>query len=184
MSEPITTQEKEVSLTKEAVLEEAKRIEENCLHSAKGHFVVAHFWNNFHLWLGIPSVVLAALAGAAAFAKFDTDNIIAGILSIIVVVLTSITTFLNPKERSSVHLTSGNNYDSLLTRARIFWTIECSRENSEEILTSRLKDLSDHRDRLNRESPQIPRWAYLKAKQGIEAGEANYKVDAEKNKDK
>jgi len=29
--------------------------------------------------------------------------------------------------------------------------------------------------------PQIPRWAYTKAKKGIEEGEADYKVD-EKNK--
>lgn len=172
-----STREKTISATKEAIIAEAKRIEENCLYTAKGHFVAAQFWTNFHLWIGIPTVILAAVAGTAALAKFDKNNILAGILSIVVVVLTAITTFLNPKERANAHLTSGNNYDSLLTKARVFWTIECREENSEQVLTEKLKNLSEQRDRLNRECPQVPTWAYKKAKKGIEEGEADYLVD-------
>ncbi|MEA2074307.1 MAG: SLATT domain-containing protein [Euryarchaeota archaeon] len=166
-----------ITLTKEGIIKEAKRIEENSLYSAKGHFVAAQFWTNFHLWIGVPAVILAALAGTSALAQFDNHNIIAGILSIIVVVLTSITTFLNPKEKAHIHLSSGNNYDSLLSRSRIFWSIDCRRENPEELLADKLRDLSEQRDRLNRECPQVPRGAYKKAKKGIEEGEANYKVD-------
>lgn len=177
MAEQRSTEEKVVPIARKEIIKEAKRIEENSLYTAKGHFVAAHFWDNFHLWLGIPTVVLAAVAGTAAFAKFDKNNIIAGVLSIVVVVLTAVTTFLNPKERAHTHLTSGNNYDSLLTRARVFWTIECRRENSEDALSARLSTLSEERDRLNRESPQVPKWAFKKAKKGIEAGEADYKVD-------
>jgi len=177
MTKQSTTKEKIISLTKEAIIKEAKRIEENSLYSAKGHFVAAQFWTNFHLWIGVPTVILAAMAGTSALAQFVNHNIIAGILSIIVVVLTAITTFLNPKEKSNIHLTSGNNYDSLLSRARIFWTIDCWRENPEELLADKLKDLSEQRDRLNRECPQVPRWAYKKAKKVIEEGEAKYRVD-------
>lgn len=177
MTEQVTTEEKVVSKTKEAIINEAKRIEENCLYTAKGHFLAAQFWTNFHLWVGIPTVILAGVAGTAALAKFDNDNIVAGILSIVVVVFTAVATFLNPKERSNTHLVSGNNYDSLLSRVRIFWTIDCWRENSEEILTLKLKEFSDERERLNRECPQVSKRAYKKAKKGIQEGEANYKVD-------
>lgn len=178
MTEQATTQEKIISIAKEAIIKEAKRLEENCLYSAKGHLVEARFWSNFHLWIGIPTVILAAVAGTAALVKFDPNNIIAGILSILVVILTSISTFLNPKDRANIHLVSGNNYDSLLTRVRIFWTIDCWREDSEEILTVKLKELSNEKERLNRECPQIFKWAYKKAKKGIQEGEAEYKVDA------
>ncbi|MEW6715188.1 MAG: SLATT domain-containing protein [Nitrospirota bacterium] len=177
MTEQFSTEEKVISIAKDEIIKEAKRIEENSLYSAKGHFVAAHFWDNFHLWIGIPTVVLAAVAGTAAFAKIDQNNFIAGALSIVVVVLTAVATFLNPKERSHTHLTSGNNYDSLLTRARMFWTIECRRENLEDALSAKLNSLSDERDRLNRESPQVPKWAFKKARKGIEEGEASYKVD-------
>lgn len=177
MTTQITTQEEISSKTKAAIIDEAKRIEENCQHTAKGHFEAAQFWSDFHLCVGIPSVVLAGIAGAAAFAKIDQNNIVAGILSLIVVVLTSITTFLNPKDRSNSHLSAGNNYDSLLTKVRIFWTIDCRGDDSDSVLASKLKDFSDQRDKLNRECLQVPKRAYEKAKKGIEAGEANYKVD-------
>ena len=139
MIEQSTTKEKIISLAKEAIIKEGKRIEENCLYTAKGHFVVAQFWTKFHLRIGIPTVILAAITGASVLARFDNYYIITGISSIIVVMLTAITTFLNPKERANIHLTSGNNYDSLLSRALIFWPVDWRRENSEEILTAKLK---------------------------------------------
>lgn len=172
-----TIKEKSVSFTKEAIIKEAKRLEENCLYTAKGHFAAAHFWTNFHLWIGIPTVILAAIAGTFSFAQFTNHSLISGVMSIIVVVLTAIATFLNPKERSGNHLSSGNNYDSLQCRIRIFWSIECRKENSDDLLTDRLKDLSDERDRINRDCPQVPKLAYLKAKKGIEAGESIFEAD-------
>lgn len=179
MVEKSTDREKDQSLTLEAIIKEAKRIEENCLYTSKSHFVVAHFWTNFHLWLGIPTAVLAVMAGTIAFASFKYGNSIAGVLSIIIAILSAIATFLNPKECSNTNSIAGNNYDSLLTRTRIFWTIDCRREESIEILADKLKELSTERDRLNRECSQPPKWAYKRAKKGIEEGEAEYKVDKE-----
>ena len=177
MDEITTTKEKGVTLTYEAIVKEAKRIEENCLHTSKSHFVAANFWNNFHLWIGIPTIILAAIAGTIAFADFSYHNLIAGIISIIVTILTAVTTFLNPKENSKTHHNAGSNYDSLLTRVRIFWTIDCRIEESIDVLTSKLKDFSEQRERLNHDCSQPPNWAYRLAKKGIEEGEADYKVD-------
>ena len=179
MSEIITTKEKAVSLTLEAIVKEAKRIGENCLYTSKSHFVAEHFWNNFHLWIGIPTMILAAVAGTIVFADVPNNNLIAGIISIAVTILTAITTFLNPKESSNTHHTAGSNYDSLLTRVRIFWTIDCRVEESIDVLTSKLRDFSEQRERLNHDCSQPPKWAYRIAKKGIEEGEADYKVDQE-----
>ena len=54
----------------------------------------------------------------------------------------------------------------------MFWTIECWQEESERVLTERLKMFAEHRDRLNSSSQQIPSWAYRRAKKGIAEGEA------------
>ena len=178
MTEISTTQEKDVSLTYEAIVKEAKRMEENCLHTSKSHFVTAHFWNNFHLWIGIPTIILAAIAGTIAFADFQYHNLIAGIISIIVTILTAVATFLNPKESSNTHHNAGSNYDSLLTRVRIFWTIDCRREESIDVLAGKLKEFSEQRERLNRDCSQPPKWAYRRAKKGIEQGEGAHEVDA------
>lgn len=172
-----STAEKSLSRTKEEIIHEAKRIEEGLLFSSKGHFAVAHFWSNFHLWMGVPMVVLSSTAGAAALSKFDPQHVVAGGISILVAVMSGVMTFLNPNEKASVHLNAGNGYDSLMNKVRVFWSIECWRDESEQVLTERLKYFSEQKDRLNQGSPQIPRWAYLAAKRGIEKGEGNYLVD-------
>jgi hypothetical protein len=181
MTDISTTAERQQSQTNEAVVKEAKRIGENCLYTSKGHFAAASFWSNFHLWFGIPIVVLAAIAGASALSRFDNSALVAGILSIIVTILSAVTTFLNPRERANSHFSAANQYDGLLTEVRIFWTIECWRGESETILTQRLKDLSEKRKTLNRECPQVPRFAYKQAKKGIKAGESSYEVDKSKD---
>jgi len=172
-----TTAERPVSKTKDEIIKEAKRMEEGLLYSSKGHFAASNFWNNFHLWIGVPMVILSAIAGASALAQFDPKKIFAGIISIIIVALSGVMTFLNPNEKSSAHLNAGNNYDSLMNKIRIFWSIDCWRDESEQVLTERLKYFSEQKDKLNQSCPQIPRWAYKKAKEGIEHGEADYLID-------
>lgn len=177
MAKQPSTAERLASKTRDEVIKEAKRIEEALLFSSKGHFSASHSWGNFHLWIGIPMVLLSAIAGAAALSRFDPDHIIAGILSIIVAALSGVATFLNPNEKVSAHLNAGNSYDSLMSQVRIFWAIDCWKGESDQVLTERLKFLSDQKDELNKKCPQIPRWAYQRAKKGIEAGEAKFSVD-------
>jgi hypothetical protein len=59
----------------------------------------------------------------------------------------------------------------------VFWSVECWLEESEIVLTAKLKELIDRKNDLNGKSPQIPNWAYKKAKAGIVAGEAKFEVD-------
>lgn len=172
-----TTGEQPISKTKDEIIKEAKRIEESLLHSSKGHFFTSHFWHNFHLWVGFPMVVFSAIAGASALSQFDPHHTFAGIISIIVVALSGVITFLNPNEKSSAHLNAGNNYDSLMNKVRMFWSIDCWRDESEQVLTEKIKHFSEQKDKLNQSCPQIPYWAYRKAKKGIKDGEGDYTVD-------
>jgi hypothetical protein len=59
----------------------------------------------------------------------------------------------------------------------MFAAIDCWQEEATEVLTAKLRELVDRKDKLNADSPQIPRWAYLEGKRGIEEGEASFKVD-------
>jgi hypothetical protein len=85
-------------------------------------------------------VLCAAVAGASALGKFDPSGIVSGVLSILVlsilvVCLSSVMTFLNPNDKAGAHLTAGNRYDALMNTVRIFWSIECWRTSSDELLT-------------------------------------------------
>ena len=134
-------------------------------------------WGFFHLILGLPMVVLAAISGAAAFSKIDHSDQYAGYFSIGIVVLSSIITFLNPNKKASERLNAGNRYDALLNKVRIFRTIECWDEESDKVLTERLCRHSEDKNTLNQSCPQIPWPGYLLAKCGIKRGEADFEVD-------
>jgi hypothetical protein len=133
------------------------------------------------LWLGLPTTVLSTLVGAASFAQFAKQNpdiaLTAGCISIAVAVLSGIITFLNPNKREAAHLAAGNAFERLNNETRVFWSVDCLLEKSEIVLSAKLRDLIDRKSELNTKSPQIPKWAYKKAKAGIEAGEADFKVD-------
>ena len=160
------------------IIREAKRIEESTLCSAKGHFVAAEAWSLFQLKLGIPATVLVAVSGAMAL-TFSSSwvHVLAGSLAIAAAGLVALQTFLNPSEKHSAHLNAGNNYDAINGKVRIFWTVECWGEDSDRVLTERLRDFAEQKEKLNRACPQIPSWAYRKAMKGIEAGEGKYTVD-------
>lgn len=179
------TGERPASKALEEIIREAKRLEESTLFSMKGHHVAANGWSNRHLWLGMPTVIISALVGAATFSQYAKDypalGVIAGLLSIIVTVLSGITTFLNPNEKENAHLNAAHGFDEINNDARLFWSVDCWQEASDAVLTSQLKELVDRKNELNSSSPQIPDWAYQKAKAGIEAGEADFKVDKPDN---
>lgn len=152
---------------------EAKRIEEDSLYSAKGHFIAGGCWAKVNFWLGVISAILSAVAGASAL---DNHNIIAGTLAILVAVLSATITFINPNERATAHHRAGNRYNALRNDARIFSEIEVAVADHKKSIED-LKKLNDRRNKLNSESPQIPKWAFKKARKGIEEGEAQYAVD-------
>ena len=161
---------------KQKIINEANRIEEDSLHSAKGHFCAAQCWVNVNLWLGGISAVLSAIAGASALSQFDHHNIVAGVLSIIVAGLTGILTFINPNERAAAHHKAGNKYNALRNDVRIFYDLEVT-EIDDKKATDDLKKLNDRRNKLNIDSVQIPKWAFRKGRKGIEDGEAKYQID-------
>ncbi len=120
-----TTGETPLSKNREQIIKEAQRMEESLLFTSKGHFAAADFWAKFHLWIGIPMVVLSAILSASAFSQFDAKHLIAGFISLLVVAMSSIMTFLNPNDKLRGHLSAGNNADSLMNNIRVFWSIDC-----------------------------------------------------------
>lgn len=164
---------------REKIINEAKRIEEDSCYSAKGHFYAGQCWVNTNLWLGGIAAVLSAIAGASALSQFDYHNIVAGSLSIIVAGLTAVIAFINPNERASVHQKAGNRYNALRNDTRIFYDIELDEIDDKKSIED-LKKLNERRNILNLESHQIPKWAFEKARKGIEEGEADYRIDKNK----
>jgi len=158
----------------ETIQQEAARIEEDALYSAKGHWEAAKPWEHRHLWLGIPTTVCAAAAGVSAFSDHP---VLSGALALIVAVGSALITFVNPSERHRRHCDAGNSYKALNNQARVFRTIDCTLAADVTALAAKLRELDQRRNDLNQGSPLIPRHAFEAARRGIEAGEATHRVD-------
>ena len=157
-----------------AITNEARRIEEDSLYSARGHFEAAATWNKWHKCLGIPATVLAAAVGVFAS---SVSPLYLTPVALLAAILTAVMTWLEPSKSSAKHLSFGNLYNSLRNDARIFSNISCKTEEATSELEAQLKALARRRNSLNEESPLIPRHAYERAKKGIVDGEATHQID-------
>ncbi|MGE3796396.1 MAG: SLATT domain-containing protein [Thermomicrobiales bacterium] len=156
---------------------ELDRVREDATFSAKGHFNASMRWGQANYILGVPAAVLSAIAGVSALSQFNHHNTVAGVLAIIVAAITGISTFLNPSERAANHYTFGNRFNSLKNRCRLVVEIDGPTMASSS-LRARLAELCAERDELNASAPQIPSWAYSRARKGIGDGESDYSADS------
>ncbi len=155
------------------MIKEAKRIEEDSEHSAKGQYNAADRWNGYHLLIGIPASVVAALAGVSVVQKAPSWAVACAVAS---AALTTVLTFLRPSERSEKHKTYGGQYLALRNAARIFRQIEVV-EADVNAAKQRLLSLSRMRDELNQTALAVGRKDYELAKTDIDSGRSQYGVD-------
>lgn len=154
---------------------EAQRIEEDTEHSFKSHYNAAARWAHYHLWIGLPSALLAA--GAAAFKEQPE---VAGALAILSTALTTVLTFLKPSERSEIHKTVAGQYQALRNQTRIFREIELTDCVAADEAKTRLLTLAKTRDEINQGAPAISRCDYELAKKDIDSGNTRYRIDEAK----
>src|SRR5688572_5359111 len=86
----------------QAIVDEARRLEEELLYSHVGHNEQARDSEQLHLWLGIPTTIVAAAAGITSFSTVGDGtgswaSVLAGVLSFGVAATSGLTTFLDPK---------------------------------------------------------------------------------------
>jgi len=155
---------------------EAHRIEENTEHPARGHFNAAERWGLYHLAIGLPSAVLAAIAGGTAFADLPE---VAGSLAILSTAMTTVLTFLKPSEHAENHKAVAGQYLALRNQTRLFRELDLEATSDPDSVKKRLVELASTRDDLNQASPGISRKDYEKAKTDIDKGYSQYRVDKE-----
>jgi hypothetical protein len=161
-----------------ALSKELERIEEDSAYSGKSHHNADDRWACYHLWLGIPSVILSTLAGTAFFQEYEVT---AGLMSTSAGILAALMTFLRPSERAALHKSAGDRYFALKNNARLCREIRLPFTSNH---TSAIKDLEkiveeliDRRNDLNQLSPACSRSDFEKTRKGISEGEATYEVD-------
>jgi hypothetical protein len=143
-------------------IEEGKRLEKEALEDSAGHNEEALAAEWLHKWIGIPSIVISALAGlasgatsASAAGAATQPNLaipaaVVALLSFSVTLLASLSTFLDPKTQAANQYKAANAYWQLRADARNFYLIECKKpkslaelESELLVLQKKIKDLDD-----------------------------------------
>jgi hypothetical protein len=135
-----------------AVEAEAKRIERETGRSAIAHRMATSAWRRIYFVLGVPTTVLAAVAGASALAHY---RIVAAVFALAAAVASALMTFTNPAGQLSEHRKAGGRYRSVANRARVLREITCASEATDESLQQELGKLVEEWDKTNEESPPL-----------------------------
>jgi len=127
------------------------------------HQKTAERWNNVAVFLGMSTTMLSAFAGASLVAESKNWVILAGVIALIVSVLSAVNTYLKPGEWKVNHETAHKSYLALTNEAELFLT-QCRKrfENvaqAQEVLGDSLKLLLERKSKLQIDSPMLPTWA-------------------------
>ncbi|WP_329249165.1 SLATT domain-containing protein [Streptomyces sp. NBC_01478] len=160
-----------------AIVDELRRLEESAMYSAQMQFETAKYWRGVHLMMGIPTSLLAAVAGTTALVE-STGRIAAGILALVSAGLGAVMTTVNAPQRMAHATTCANTYLEVQTAARQTRAVDLP---SMPIADARatLAELTARRDEQNRAADPPTRRAYGRAQANIRSGGQTYVVDDE-----
>ncbi|WP_329222156.1 SLATT domain-containing protein [Streptomyces sp. NBC_01485] len=160
-----------------AIGDELRRLEESAMYTAQMQFETAKHWRGVHLMMGIPTSLLAAIAGTTALVE-STGRIAAGVLALVSAGLGTIMTTVNPPQRMTHATTCANAYLEVQTAARQTRAVDLPSMPLDEARAV-LAELTTRRDEQNRASDPPGRRAYQRAQANIRRGGQTYAVDDE-----
>lgn len=104
------------------------------------HYKSARHYEKKHKWIGIPVVIISAVVGSSLFALIEKDmtwlNVIAGSISLIGVVLSSLQTFLSYSKLSENHLVTSIKFSALYRELQIKQITGLNKESLDSFIDS------------------------------------------------
>lgn len=95
-------------------------------------------WNSYNNWLGIPSLILAALIASLGSICEIKDELIISILTtiggVIVAILVGIQTFLKPSEFAEKHRLASGTYEKLRHKIEYLLQFQSNEPNVEKLI--------------------------------------------------
>lgn len=126
-----------------------------------GYGRAAEYWGGSYLYLGLAITVLSAAVSASIFSKSGYFAAAGGFISLVLVVISSVSTFLNPDQRTNRYYKAKARYQGLADRARLFSTVDMElKMESVDELCKKYQELEKEMEKLRTSSPRIARRYY------------------------
>lgn len=135
-----------------------------CRVLSQAHIYVSIRWTRTHLYIGIPSTVLAAVAGVQAISSLGGNyQLVSMIIPILVAILAPLLTFLDPNGKANTHLVASRVYEQMADQYDSF-LLKCRLEPRpiQEELTD-LVQINSAYSESKKSLPACPEWAYQQA---------------------
>jgi len=161
---------------RDKIIDELDRIRESVELTSVQHFIASRYWRRAHLVLGITATIAATITTALIFAA--AKPMWAGILGVVVAIISGLITFLDPKHHAEEHHRKGVNYQEIGSECRMLSLIDGPYVDDEEDIVQKVKSLSKRKHDLDRIGPAAPAGLiYALAKRSIARGETRFRVD-------
>ena len=168
-----------------AAIDEIERHRQDTETSKLGHWAAARVFEIVHKFaLGLPATLLAILL--AWFLSSQTKTILPStglgselisnipvFISLTVSILSGLTTFLNLNELATRHRTAAENLHALW-RNCINWRTDFPDASSCDEAVKAARSYRERLNDINKDAPQIPKWAWKGAQRQRAAGSVSY----------
>lgn len=155
----------------EKIIEEAKHLETLCLIAAERHYAAETPWFYWNYLLGIPSTILAAIAGTTALGDSPDAKYWAAGIALLAAGLTALLTFLDPFKKASNHHTTAKHYEALYHEAGFLQRFEATKNGASPAeLQQHLVAMRSKFNDLLESSPAISGTAYRTAEKNLSCG--------------
>ncbi len=143
----------------DVVIRESKDIEKEALVAAYSHYLASRRWDKVNIFLGLPTTILAAIAGITAFDDPDGHWLVA-FPAILAAVLSAINTFLNPSARANSHMTAKTTFSEIRRQASLLSDVDVymaktSEEDSAQSLVAQLRELTAKMTEAEQKAPLV-----------------------------
>ncbi|MGA2595958.1 MAG: SLATT domain-containing protein [Bryobacteraceae bacterium] len=150
--------------TTDQIKDEAARLEQLCLLAAERHYAAETPWYRANYFLGIPSTIVAAIAGASAFSTFKGHEMVTAGIALLAAMLSALLTFLDPNKRATEHHATAKRYEALYHASGRFVRLTFARENIDsDAVEKALAALTTRFDEVLQSSPPLPGRSYKKS---------------------
>jgi hypothetical protein len=143
----------------------------------RAHSRAATYYERKNILLGLPAVILTAIAGTTVFASLASSpepwlKILIGIMSLAAAVLAALQTFLKYSERAERHKAAAQSY-GMLRREYEEMLVEAAKSGSPPPPDGFLKSFRERWDAVDKQSPNLPQGIYDQAETHLKSAAAD-----------
>ena len=120
----------------------------------KAHYAASKRFNKLHYTIGVPAIVLSAIAGATLLTEIDNAlvKVIVGLIGLFAAILSGIQTFYSPAKRSEAHRVAAIRLGQIRREIEILDRFPPTDKKTQEEM---IKQISDRIAKVEEDSPVV-----------------------------